>query len=191
MQRSRAVLGDALRSSVKGGAGWSLPSPRTRTCRRSFVPATARPRACSSCSTARSTSPRPSSRRPWRWPAHAANCFRWSRRSRHWATYWCIKGSSPGRWRRIEEAERIARALLPAVPHAGLFVGADLCFQGVAAKGRAIRPRRSRASLRQSRFCGLPAAAGGSACYWASSASSRPAPAIRTRRRRTWSKGWP
>ena len=34
----------------------------------------------------------------------------------------------------FEEAERIARALAPTVPHAGLFVGADLCFQGVAAK---------------------------------------------------------
>ena len=33
-----------------------------------------------------------------------------------------------------EEAERAARALDPAVPHAGLFVGATLCFQGVVAQ---------------------------------------------------------
>jgi predicted ATPase/DNA-binding CsgD family transcriptional regulator len=33
-----------------------------------------------------------------------------------------------------EEAERVARALAPAVPHAGLFVGANLCFQGMAAR---------------------------------------------------------
>ena len=34
----------------------------------------------------------------------------------------------------FEEGERIARSLAPAVPHAGLFVGAALCFQGVAAQ---------------------------------------------------------
>ena len=34
----------------------------------------------------------------------------------------------------FEEAEQTARALAPAVPHAGLFVGAVLCFQGVTAK---------------------------------------------------------
>ncbi len=34
----------------------------------------------------------------------------------------------------LEEAEQVARALVATVPHAGLFVGSDLCFQGVAAR---------------------------------------------------------
>ncbi len=34
----------------------------------------------------------------------------------------------------FEEAERAARALLPTMPHAGLMVGAEICFQGAAAK---------------------------------------------------------
>jgi DNA-binding NarL/FixJ family response regulator len=34
----------------------------------------------------------------------------------------------------FEEAERAARALAPTVPHAGLFVGAEICFQGVVAR---------------------------------------------------------
>ncbi len=33
-----------------------------------------------------------------------------------------------------QEAEQAARALLPTMPHARLFVGGELCFQGVAAK---------------------------------------------------------
>lgn len=34
----------------------------------------------------------------------------------------------------FEEAEQAARALLPALPHAGMMAGYDLCAQGITTK---------------------------------------------------------
>jgi predicted ATPase/DNA-binding CsgD family transcriptional regulator len=52
----------------------------------------------------------------------------------HLGHIWVEQGAFTRAMAAYQEAEQAARALLPTVPHAGLMVGGEICFQGVAAK---------------------------------------------------------
>jgi DNA-binding CsgD family transcriptional regulator/tetratricopeptide (TPR) repeat protein len=47
---------------------------------------------------------------------------------------WVYQGEFTRAMATLEEAEGAARALAPAVPHGGLYIGAEICFQGAAAR---------------------------------------------------------